>query len=125
MAESFYGPWQVVLERPSHRVNQCFVISGSDSADGRYSANPGDEWTITVRGAEWTIGLEAFRDGTDGGWQAGDVHRETTFESPGGLQSVLELILPDDIGLRLICTSLDEVLNPEQLSNPYDFTYGG
>jgi hypothetical protein len=114
MAEPFFGPW--------HHIRQCFVILGSDFADGRYLADPGgDPWDLTVRGREWTIGFETWRDGPDEGWEPDTATRETRFEPPEGLSVVLD----SRIGMRVICTSLDREINPEQTENPFDFTYPG
>ena len=129
MAETFYGPWQIVLVRVNSHVAQRFVISGSDNADGPYHVAFGEPLTVQVQGQAWQLGTQFFPFEPAVDWQPGAVRRTTRFEPKQGLIVQLDGAShpPSSSStsfnnLTLICTCMDPETNPIPADNPYDFT---
>lgn len=125
MAETFFGPWSVVLGLV--HFDQSFIISGSENADGRYYVRSGDSLEVRVQGEEWRIQIEWLTP--DSGWLPSDIRRTTKFVAGEGLIVQLDadarppgLPNPHYNDLTLICTSLDPETNPIPTGNHYDFT---
>lgn len=144
MAETFYGPWRVVLDWqivPTDVIDlpqqgfvvfddlpeQGFVVAGSDNADQRYVREIGSPLDLDVTGTEWTIDLQILWPlSSTARWSSVPVRRIMTFLPPEGLIVGLNLapgvIAPFLLGMKLICTSTDPEINPIPSGNPYDFT---
>ncbi len=131
MKETFFGPWRITLDSIDLPTPlQSFVVSGSDNADGRHRMYPDTPFTVAVSGNEWTIALEYSSD--DATWEGDDARKTTAFLPQIGLTVSLDTRRWDPVspgtpflGMRLLCTSLDPAINPEQTPNPFDFTLPG
>jgi hypothetical protein len=132
MAETFFGPWVIVLDYTD--TDERFTISGSDNADGSYPVGEGDLLEIEVAGEDWRIQIERHPFPGTGNWK---IRRTTQFvagKGPGkGLVVKLDAerrTLVEDGGvffpgvkrMKLTCTSTDPATNPIPTPNPYDFT---
>lgn len=129
MAETFFGPWHIVLGLVNSHFSQSFTISGSENADGRYHVAFGDQLAFPVQGKEWAIQIEWLPFGPDASWQPSDVRRTMKFVAGEGLIVQLDadarlpgLPNPDYNNLTLTCISMDPETNPIPTDNPYDFT---
>src|SRR5713101_1142172 len=99
MAETFYGPWSVVVlgdtaDRtfvyPILAVEgnvRRFIVAGSDASDGMYAGVPGNT-LVTVSGQAWTIAVE-HRVPTLPTWWPTEVRRSATYTTQGGLMVYL------------------------------------
>lgn len=126
MAETFFGPWRVVLDLKSLVIHpplefMGFVISLSDNADGLYVPDDGVPMDFAVDGAEWIIEILGFFDGT---WRPPTgVTRTTRFVAKKREGLTVHLRGSFDFSrVSLICKSMDPETNPIATENPYDFT---
>lgn len=126
MAETFFGPWGVQLARFEQFPQHGFTIKGSNNADGRYEADPGEPVDLQVDGSEWTITLEEYRAfPPNAGWRPTPMTRHDRFGLQEGLTVTVDSFVPSRphfLGIELICTSLDPDIAVEPKQNPYDFT---
>ncbi len=129
MAETFHGPWRIVLTHVNSHFAQSVVVSRSDNADGRYDVAFGDALEILVQGSQWQLETQYYPFAGGAGWQPGDVRRATRFEPKHGMIVQLDGAArpPGSSGtafnnLTLVCTCMDPQTNPIPADNPYDFT---
>ncbi|MDT0168436.1 hypothetical protein [Pseudarthrobacter sp. BRE9] len=127
MAETFYGPWRIVLLNANSHFAQQMVIEGSDNADGGYDIAYGEALDVSVAGAQWRLRTEFFPfDGP--AWLEGDTRAISRFEPGAGLLVQIDgASRPPGRGgpltnLRLLCSCLDPETNPIPAPNPFDFT---
>jgi hypothetical protein len=129
MAHSFYGPWRIVYEQlDPYPIQRSFVVSGSDGADGRYLCENAQPADVVVQGAEWDLTIETAADLENQTWEAIGAQTQMMVLPGTGLTLVLDTRFfsnpsGEPWGIRLVCTSLDETINPPQRPNPFDFTY--
>lgn len=130
MAETFYGPWRIVLVSANSHFAQRMLISGSDAADGGYDIAFGRVVDVAASGARWQLQTQFFPFGGPD-WEPGDMRRTTRFEVQNGLIVQIDgAARPPGTGttfanLTLMCTCLDPETNPIPAPNPYDFTIPG
>jgi len=129
MAETFFGPWRVVVTEVDPVPRQGFEVSGSDNADGFYEPAAGSPADISVSGAKWTVEMRALLpfDGAD--WFTFDPVRTTRYLKPEGLTVRLNfggdhvlLLGPFELRQTLLCILMDPDINPTAPPNPFDFT---
>ena len=126
MAETFYGPWRVVLALFDPYPQQGFVISGSDNADGFYVPEAGVPVDIAVAGEEWTIGFQMRLPHWPHEWVSAGPIPTTQFLA--GLGWTVRLSAhggyfgPHFARMALLCISMDPDINPIPTPNPFDFT---
>ena len=129
MAETFFGAWRVVYEPVDpFPIPKSFVVTGSDNADGRYLCENNQPADVSVQGAEWNLTIETSTTLEDLTWEPMGAQRQMVVLPGTGLTVVLDtrfFVNPngEPWGIRLVCTSLDEPINPPQTPNPFDFTY--
>ncbi len=126
MAELFYGPWSVSVERKDSGYAQRFVIKGSDSSDGGYPGVPGE--SVGVTGEEWSLTMDWLDDNNQ--FRPSRVRRSARYD----VQDAIIVTLAADDGppetadqdfndLVLVLRCEDPSLDPLRPSgNPYDFT---
>jgi hypothetical protein len=129
MAETFFGPWYLVLGLVNSHFSQSFTISGSQNADGRYDVAFGDPLEFAVQGEEWRLQMEYFPFDPDATWRPSDVRSTMSFVPGEGLIVQVNgaarppgTPAPHHDNLVLTLTSMDPATNPIPASNPYDFT---
>ncbi|MGB9928261.1 MAG: hypothetical protein ACPK85_07615 [Methanosarcina sp.] len=129
MAETFFGPWRIVVTFVNSHFLQSFTIFGSENADGRYNVSFGNPLELTVQGEKWEIQIEWFPFAPDASFQPSAVRRTTKFIAGEGLIVKLDAdaqspgsLNHDYDNLTLICTSMNPEINPIPTNNPYDFT---
>jgi hypothetical protein len=128
VAETFYGPWRIVQYQPysSPYLRQSLVVARSDGADGRYLLEYFNPVDLTVQGAEWSLRVQ-YSDAAEGeDWHPITPRKQMTVLPETGLTLLLDIPFPSDgqsLAIQLICTCLDETINPPRRPNPYDFTY--
>lgn len=120
--EEFYGPWEVTVRHVNTDFQQRFIISGSDSTDGRYNLPFRNFVKLQVTGAAWSIVYEfvPFTPQPLGAWKRRAARRTSRFEAGRGM--LVQLDWGDMPDLSLTCISMDPILNPNPTANPYDFT---
>jgi hypothetical protein len=121
MAETFYGTWQVHVPHVDTHHAECLVIAGSDNADDSYIPPYPDGTTITVTGDQWTMGIRRleFRQGGST-WVDVPVTRATAFSASKGISVTVERAQSPKV--RAYCTSMNPLLNPGPMPDPYDFS---
>ena len=128
MAETFYGPWRIVQYQPysSPYLRQTVLIGNSGNADGRYLLDYFNPVDLTVLGAEWWLDVEVSNSADGDDWESVTPRKRIEFLPDTGLTLLLDIPFaqdPQSLAIQLICTCLDETLNPPRRPNPYDFTY--
>ena len=130
MAETFYGPWRIQLYQPysSPYPLQSVLIAGSGNTDGRYLLEYFNPVDVSIVGQEWTLSVEKSDSADVVEWEAVTARKRMEVRPDIGLTILLDIPFPNDpsgesLALELICTSLDETINPPRRPNPYDFTY--
>jgi hypothetical protein len=125
MKEVFYGPWSIRVDQKESNLDQRFLISGSDNADGGYAGVVG--FSIGVTGKEWTLTAE-WLDGNQ--FRPSRLRRSARYDVQEGLivtlgaddgqEPTADLDFNDMV---LVLESEDPALDPIRPSgNPYDFT---
>jgi hypothetical protein len=124
MAETFFGPWRIVVKEFVPISQPRFVISGSDNADGAYRPQEGVPMGVEATGAEWTVELQIVWGFGAHTWSSYHVLRTTQFDASEGLLVRLDhrRSLFSEITLSLLCISMDPDINPVPTPNPFDFT---
>ena len=129
MREILYGPFRVVLDGGDIFPPQRVTIAGSTNADGVHPIAFDQPLDLVVEGAEWTVGVEFYKEFPNGEWITAVFTRATGFVPAEGL--IVELISglgnsPSHgefrPGIRLVCISTDPATNPIPTENLYDFT---
>ena len=129
MAERFFGAWRVVYEPVDpFPIPKSFVVSGSDNADGRYVCVSDQPADVSVQGADWNLEIETSASLQDLTWEPIGAKKQMVVRPGTGLTVVMDTRFfanpaGEPWGIRLVCTSLDETINPPQRPNPFDFTY--
>jgi hypothetical protein len=130
MPETFYGPWRIEFSQPysTPYALQSLLISGSDNVDGRYALEYNEPIDITVLGEKWSLGVDVSGDPVNVTWQPVQPRKRLEVQPDVGLTTVLDIPFPNDVSgqslaFQLICTCLDENINPPRKPNPFDFTY--
>lgn len=130
MAESFYGPWQVVLMSANSHFAQQLVVTGSDNADGEYVIAFGQVLDMTVQGERWTLQTQFFPFGGPA-WQDGAMRAVSRFDLDEGLLVQVDAASRPPGGghtftnASLLCRSLDPETNPLPGGIPPDFSIPG
>ena len=130
MAEAFYGPWRIEQYQPysAPYLRQSLLISGSDNADGRYLLDYFNPVDISITGQEWSLSVEKSESADGDDWDPVTPRKRMEVRPGTGLTTLLDIPFPGDpsgqsLAIQLICTCLDEAINPPRQPNPYDFTY--
>jgi hypothetical protein len=101
-------------------------VAQSNDADGRYLLDYFNPVDITVQGEEWLLGIEFSITPEGEDWQPLAPRRRMEMLPETGLTLLFDIPFPQDpqsLAIQLICTCLDENLNPPRRPNPFDFTY--
>jgi len=131
MAETFYGPWRVVLLSANSHFAQQLVVSDSDNADGEYAIAFGQTLDLAVQGEQWTLQTQFFPFGGPA-WKDGAMRAVSRFDLDTGLLVQIDAASrpPGGAGgtftnASLLCSSLDPETNPLPGGIPPDFTLPG
>ncbi|MET0782117.1 MAG: hypothetical protein ABWY26_01575 [Microbacterium sp.] len=131
MAETFYGPWRVVLMSANSHFAQQLVVAGSDNADGEYVIAFGQVLDIAVQGEQWQLQTQFFPFGGPA-WENGAMRAVSRFDLDKGLLVQVDAASrpPGAAGgtfsnASLLCSSLDPETNPLPGGMPPDFTVPG
>ena len=131
MAETFYGPWRVVLISANSHFAQQLVITNSDDADGEYDIAFGVDLNIAVQGEQWQLQTQFFPFGVPE-WKNGAMRAVSRFDLDQGLLVQVDAAArpPGGAGgtfnnASLLCRSLDPETNPLPSGTPPDFTIPG
>lgn len=131
MPETLYGPFHVVLADGDLRPLQRLRIAGSESVDGHYMVDFDVPLDMVVTGDAWTVEVAFLNRDDPPEWITAVFTRSTKLNADGELVVELQSGLDNSPtwgsahfrpGILLVCTSLDEVINPAPGPNPYDFT---
>lgn len=128
MAETFYGPWRIVLQSANSHFAQQVVVAGSADADGEYTIAFGQSLDLSVQGERWTLQTQFFPFG-GASWKDGAMRAISRFDLNEGLLVQIDAASrpPGGVGgafanASLLCRSLDPTTNPLPGGVPPDFT---
>ena len=128
MAETFYGPWRVVLMSANSHFAQQLVIMNSDNADGEYAIGFGVALNVEVQGEQWQLQTQFFPFGGPA-WKNGAMRAVSRFDRDQGLLVQVDAAARPPGGAAatfnnasLLCRSLDPETNPLAGGIPPNFT---
>ncbi len=128
MAETFYGPWSLLVLSKDAAFEERVTVSGSAGGDGSFPGTPGLSLG-QITGEEWTIELEWSSDG-GATWHPSAVRRTIDVTASDGLVTSLgaddnEPALRDGDFNDLVVSLkyLDPERNPAGPSKKFDFTF--
>lgn len=126
MAETFYGPWQIVTVEADEFPTQGFLISGSDGMDGRYVVTPSAPVDMLVTGDQWSLDLQLLWP-TDPpvDWTSMTATRKMAVLPLQGLTVEIgfqwfdkSFTAPFFLHMRLHCICKDPAINPTPATPP-------
>ena len=127
MAETFYGPWSLLVTAQEGDYKQRFTISRSDNSDGSFAGTVGAA-VARIDGAQWSINLEWSSD-NGVTWHDSAIRRMDEVTAADGLVVTLgaddnlpQLRDNDFNDLVVFLKCLDPDVNPPPPASIYDFT---